>query len=885
LVQEAWIASAWAGADPPLGNVPVLKLIENVEPVYPPAALRDRIEARVVLQLDIDPTGHVTDTLVVSSSTVAENPEAAKTSTVTVLDFVLAAKKAAKQLVFEPIEYKGKKVSVRVAYTINFQLPPLPKPEVATSSTSTAGASKDYAASGPGVENFTGAVRERGTRRLISGAVVTIYRGDAQDEGFEAISDRNGRFHFTDLEAGEWKVIVELEGYFPFRTTETIRANEAIDVTYYVERGNYNRFDVLVEAQREKKEVTRRQLTMAEIVRIPGTFNDPILAVENLPGVARPAFGSGEVIVRGSAPADTALYIDGIDVPLIFHFGGLRSVVPPEVLDTLNFYPGNFGVQYGGATGGVLDVATKHLHPDQIHGSVDINLLDAGLYLETPIGKDLSIAIAGRRSYADVILKAVIPSDASVSFNTLPRWYDGQVLVRWKPSDEHELRLLYFGSNDAVEVLFKNPADVDIQLQSGSLAGATLFDRLALEYTFNPSSHFRNLARFTIGRDVVSFHLGGQLRFDLSSKTAQARDTATYTIDQSLAFSAGIDTAYYVSDVSILAPRPPKEGDAAFDTNLNDVVATNVNQAVQLGFAPFLEAKWSPIDRLHLIPGVRFDYFKPVDQWSIDPRLVARYEVNEAWTAKAGIGLYHQQPTPDETDKNFGNPDLGLEQAIHYSVGTEWRPTTWFNIDATLYYKDLSHLVSRTDANITRDGMTVPAVYDNNGVGRAYGLELLVRKTLTDNFYGTIAYTLSRSERKDSGATDYRIFQFDQTHIFNLIAGYQFLENWELNVRWRIISGNPTTPYVRGVFNSDFDRYSPIPGPVYSARLPTFQQLDIGLYKSWIYDWWTLTAYINLVNAYNYSNTEAIAYNYNYTQSASRTGFPIFPILGVKGEL
>src|SRR5262249_7520360 len=161
-------------------------------------------------------------------------------------------------------------------------------------------------------------------------------------------------------------------------------------------------------------------------------------------------------------------------------------------------------------------------------------------------------------------------------------------------------------------------------------------------------------------------------------------------------------------------------------------------------------------------------------------RLVVRWELDPEWTAKAGVGLFHQAPQPDETDKAFGNPNLGLQQAVHYSAGAEWRPLKYLSFDATLFYKDLSHLVSRTEATTTREGVVVSQVYDNNGVGRVYGLELYIRHEFAHNFRGWLTYTLSRSERKDSGSTDYRLFQFDQTHIFNVIASYAFPENWEL---------------------------------------------------------------------------------------------------------
>ena len=110
-----------------------------------------------------------------------------------------------------------------------------------------------------------------------------------------------------------------------FRTTETITAGERTDVSYYVERASYNPYDVTVTASRPRKEVSRTVITAAEIETIPGTFGDPLAVIQNFAGVARAEFGTGQIIIRGSAPEDSKVFIDGITVPNVYHFGGLFS--------------------------------------------------------------------------------------------------------------------------------------------------------------------------------------------------------------------------------------------------------------------------------------------------------------------------------------------------------------------------------------------------------------------------------------------------------------------------------------------------------------------------------------------------------------------------------
>ena len=173
---------------------------------------------------------------------------------------------------------------------------------------------------------------------------------------------------------------------------------------------------------------------------MPGTFGDPLAVIQNFAGVARPPPLSGLIIIRGSSPQDSQIFADGAEIPLIYHFGGLRTVLPVGVIDALDFYPGNFSSMYGRATGGVIDVRIKKLQPKKVGGYVDVNLFDAGGYLEVPLGDKGGVAIAARRSYIDALLKATVPSDAPVNLITAPRYYDYQLLGNYRPTPAHDFR-------------------------------------------------------------------------------------------------------------------------------------------------------------------------------------------------------------------------------------------------------------------------------------------------------------------------------------------------------------------------------------------------------------------------------------------------------------
>jgi TonB family protein len=842
------------------------KLIKPAVPTYPAEALEKRAEAEITLLIDLDTKGEV------SGVTVIEPKQP------TGLGFEDAAVAAAYQLAFEPAEMNGKPLAVQIPYTFKFILPKPPAP-----------APRQVEVVAPPlprpvpVQNFTGQLVERGTRLPMSGVLVTVYRSeDGKPIGFEAITDAKGGFRFFDLAPGPWKVNIELPGYYPFRTSEDIAPGEATQAKYYMERGSYNPFDKRVEAERPRKEVTRVVIEREVIEQTPGAMGDPLAMIQNYAGVARPPAFSGMILVRGSAPEDTRVFVDGSEVPTVYHFGGIRTVLPTGMIENLEFYPGNFSPYYGRAIGGIIDVTLRKLKPEKVGGYADVSVLDAGLYLEAPFGDKAAVAIALRRSYIDVLLKQAIPDNAPVSV-TLPVYYDFQALANYRPAPAHDLRLFFMGSDDRFAIVLKNAGQLGPEVTGNQVGDTTTFYKGIATYKYVPNDRFENMVRLAGGRDITNqkvFQFYEYMKLD----SLQFRDTARYKLLDKLTLVGGVDTLFQRWNADVRMPSPPREGDPPETiATLERQITTKVT-ANDLLPAAYAEVEVTPLKGLLLLPGVRVDYFSDIHQTTWAPRFTARYEFNDRYAIKGGVGLFYQEPTVDESNKDFGNTDLKAERAIHYSLGGEWRPRKHLSLDVTGFYKDLDNMISRTDRTKVVDGQTVAMQYDNRGAGRVYGLEVVARHETHAGFTGWLAYTLSRSTRRDSGDTSYRLFQYDQTHILTAIGLYTLPRNWQVSSRFRLVSGNPQTPVVNSVFDSEHGSYNPVFGSPYSTRNPLFCQVDVRIDKRWIFNSWMLDAYLDIWNLTNRRNAEDPQYNNDYSQGSSTPGFPILPILGVRGE-
>src|SRR5579859_4168859 len=162
-----------------------------------------------------------------------------------------------------------------------------------------------------------------------------------------------------------------------------------------------------IQADREQVGETRRSLAPEEARSLPGTNGDALKVLQDLPGMGRSPFATGELLVRGAAPGDSKVFLDGQEIPQLYHFGGLTSVVNTEVLDSIDFLPGGFGVRYGGATAGVVDLTTRGAPEEKSSGVTDVNIYDAQAVGKTPLAKDGSagrVVAALRRSYIDAVI-------------------------------------------------------------------------------------------------------------------------------------------------------------------------------------------------------------------------------------------------------------------------------------------------------------------------------------------------------------------------------------------------------------------------------------------------------------------------------------------------
>ncbi|MEO7034300.1 MAG: ligand-gated channel protein, partial [Polyangiaceae bacterium] len=172
----------------------------------------------------------------------------------------------------------------------------------------------------------------------------------------------------------------------------------------------------------------------------------------------------------------------------------------------------------------------------------------------------------------------------------------------------------------------------------------------------------------------------------------------------------------------------------------------------------------------------------------------------------------------------------------------------------------------------------------NGGEGRSYGAQFLLRQELSHGFFGWVAYTILRSERKDAANAEYRLFDYDQTHVLTALASYDLGHGFDVGVRGRYATGYPRTPVVGSYFDSRTASYQPLLGAKNSIRIPDFVELDVRVSKRLKLKQSSLELYLDVQNVTNRDNPEEIAYSADYTQRRYIEGLPLLPVAGAKWE-
>jgi len=590
-----------------------------------------------------------------------------------------------------------------------------------------------------------------------------------------------------------------------------------------------------------KSPVTVSTLSIKEIETVPVLFGekDIMKTLQLLPGVKSAGEGSSGFYVRGGSADQNMILLDEAPVYNASHLMGFFSVFNSDALKNAKLYKGYIPPKFGGRLSSVLDVQMKDGNNKKLSVNGGIGLISSRLTIEAPIVKDKgSFIISGRRTYADLFLK--LSKKESLKDNKL-YFYDFNVKGNYKIDDNNRIYVSGYFGRDVLG--FKNAFGFDWGNITGTLRYNHIFsDKLFSNTTFVYSDFDYNIdiglgdANIVIAAAIqdlnfkqdFSYYLNekNKIRFGVNTikhvfKPGSLESTIEGLNNSQLENKHALESAAYVSNKHKITPNitmsyglrysnftqfgPGK----IYDYNVygeiesekeyadNEVVVSYHGLAPRAALAFILNDKSSiktsynkTFQYLHLMSNSNGD--NPTDVW-----LPSSNNIKPQESQQVVLGYF----------RNFGK-----EENYQFSVET--------------YFKKMKNTVDyRTGAELTLN----PTVEGEllYGKGRAYGLELLFKKS-TGKFTGWLSYTLAKTEKQFEDINDNSWFpaKQDRTHDVSIVGSYKLTPRATLSANWVYYTGNAVT-FPTAIYEIDGNYYNYYTDRN-AGRMPDYHRLDIG---------------------------------------------------------
>lgn len=596
------------------------------------------------------------------------------------------------------------------------------------------------------------------------------------------------------------------------------------------------------------------------LLDVAGAANDPLQAIYALPGVTFSSGdgpGSTEPVIRGSAPQDNAYFIDLIPASYIFHLFG-NSIFDKHVIRSFDLYPAAFASKYGNATGGIVDVTLREPRSDSFTTTLHTSLLTAGAMVETGIGEKQSFYATYRRSTMDLLVdeEDVDADDEGIQIDKLPVSDDYQLKYSWQPNENNSFSLVAAGASDALDATFDEASQE--ALRDPDFAGpASLdmgFDSQGLVWDWRGAnreitgilSHISQRNNLIYGKDQHE---------KTASDSLLARSFYRQALNDRHFLSLGLtleDIRYDLNfNAKLVACNDLDPGCSTVDAeyvvyrDTLDVFAHEV----------FMEDRWSIAGKHALTIGVHYSDDDYLGDGRIEPRARFDYRINDESSTYVAAGQYSQLPQLREMIDVLGNPNLTTVKADHFVWGVSQELGGNWQWNADVYYKSLTDIVISSNRDSTADR------FINGAEGSAYGVELLIRKDLTDRWYGWAALSLSVSDRTETATGKTVKFEYDKPILFNLVANRLVGKSWMFGFRWNYQSGGRYTPIVDLIPSvSHPEILEPVYGALNSEQYPDYHRLDFRAEYTRPKDWGYWKIYADILNVYGQKNVTGYEY-------------------------
>ncbi|MEM1119114.1 MAG: TonB-dependent receptor [Bacteroidota bacterium] len=694
---------------------------------------------------------------------------------------------------------------------------------------------------------ISGYVNDAANGESLIGATVFV-----QQTAGGTITNEYGFYSIT-LEPGDYTVEYRFLGFETVEKQLQLTSNQRIDVE--LGEGGLQLTEVVVTGEPEDLNVSgvqmsTQKLDIKTIQKLPSFLGevDVIKSIQTLPGVSTVGEGASGFNVRGGSVGQSLVLLDEAPVYNPSHLLGFFSVFNPDAVKDVKLIKGGIPSRYGGRIASILDVRTKEGNNKKLAAQGGIGTVFSRLAVEGPIIKDkASFIVAGRRSYADVFAKAftdVLDDGAALNF------WDLTLKTNYNINPKNRIFLSGYLGRDNFK--FDEQQGFSWGSQTATARWNHLFnDRLFSNFTFFYSNYDYELA---FGEDDLD-----KFTWNSTIKNIDFKPELTYFInpENKLTFGGEI-LAYTFEPATAVAISDGETRDISIDEKQALEISVFVGNDQKIGEKIELQYGLRYSNFAYRGPGRYYEFGEAAEPGTrrfvtqefvaeagetiasygnLEPRFSIKYQLNAQSSLKASYNRMAQyihliSPTTASNpldvwtpSTNNIKPEVGDQVAVGYFKN--FGDDNDYETSAELYYRATTGQIDYIDgADVLINEFLEGDLLE--GIGRAYGLELFVKKN-TGKFNGYLSYTLARTELQVDGINNGEWYptRFDQTHNFKLSLFYEPENRWTFSANFTYVSGTPTTfPTSRFNIQGYTIPYNFGDGRN-NVRIPDFHRLDV----------------------------------------------------------
>lgn len=667
-----------------------------------------------------------------------------------------------------------------------------------------------------------------------------------------AATNDSGAFEIAGLSPGNYALKIHCIGYKPeicqkiiVKPGETTRLNVILAdqpilmPEIKITPGNFS----ISQSQTAKQQ----NIPKEKIEAVPATLDDVCRVLQIMPGVTFSDDFSAHFHVRGGKQNENLILLDGIEIydPYhLKHIGGAVGVINMSLVDDISILTGGFPAKYGDKLSSVVAVTNRNDARDGFKGSLTAGGTGANLIMQGPSPKGGWI-FSLRKSFLKEAAEILNPTDYTYS----PSFYDLQGNIVFNVNNNKiSANFLYSKDNSYLE---RWRQDSDLHSDYGNYYYGIVWKKifsssLSSEFVMSRGKNFWNNRMgiqkeedLELAENVLSWHLNF-----FTTNIHQLEVGATYK--------------YIDYDYELTTEELSKEQDELEELIESFYGNTHINPKTYK-FAGYFQDKLKIFNFLYANLGVRYDYFEynRDQQWS--PRVGLSARVGEHTILRAAWGHYFQAPVYTELADTKGSAENpAAQKSVHYVAGVEQQVSANFNFRVEGYFKTLENMIGHF---IDFDEDNKPfLIYGNPNSGSCKGIEFFVNGNISPEISLWLSYAWSQSRLEsyfvnwEKEAIEQReIPRFtDQPHNLTALLRYKFPRNWEMNLKWRYLSGIPYTPRFPAWMPSGTPYWEA--GATYSARYPAYHRLDFRLGKTMTIKNLLLKVFLEIKNLYNHKN-------------------------------